>query len=92
MYDEVNDIEWSPLCSTLFASVGKDGRLELWDLKKMNMLDPFAKEVAPDNTTLPSKTMVRFRNSASVIVTGDVAGSVNVYRYMGYEDQASAKS
>jgi WD40 repeat protein len=92
MYDEVNDIEWSPLCSTLFASVGKDGRLELWDLKKMNMLDPFAKEVAPDNTTLPSKTMVRFCNSASVIVTGDVAGSVNVYRYLGYEDQAPAKS
>ena len=38
MFDEINDIEWSPLCSTLFASVAKDGRLELWDLKKMNML------------------------------------------------------
>ena len=44
--DEINDIEWSPLCSTLFASVAKDGRLELWDLKKMNMLDPFFKLTA----------------------------------------------
>lgn len=88
----MNDIEWSPLCSTLFASVGKDGRLELWDLKKMNMLDPFAKEVAPEGQILPSKTMVRFCNSASVIITGDTAGSVNVYRYMGYEDQGNAKS
>ena len=46
MFDEINDIEWSPLCSSLFASVGKDGRLELWDLKKMNMLDPFFKLTA----------------------------------------------
>jgi hypothetical protein len=28
--DEVIDIEWSPLEATVFASVCKDGRLELW--------------------------------------------------------------
>ena len=42
LFDEVMDIEWSPNTSTLFASVCKDGRLELWDLEKNNMLDPFA--------------------------------------------------
>ena len=42
LYDEVLDIEWSPHCSTLFGTVCKDGRLELWDLTKNNMLDPFA--------------------------------------------------
>jgi len=43
--------------------------------------------------------MTRFCNSASVIITGDVAGSVNVYRYLGfslyilgYEDQGDAKN
>ena len=30
LYDEVIDIEWSPNESTVFASVCKDGRLELW--------------------------------------------------------------
>ena len=35
------DIDWSPNCSTLFSLVAKDGRLEIWDLKKKNMLDPF---------------------------------------------------
>ena len=84
MFDEINDIEWSPLCSTLFASVGKDGRLELWDLKKMNMLDPFFKLTAQEPQNLPSKTMVRFANSASVLITGDTVGAVNLYRYMGY--------
>jgi WD40 repeat protein len=83
MFDEVNDIEWSPMCSTLFASVGKDGRLELWDLKKNNMLDPFATNGPSEGEILPSKTMIRFCNSASVVITGDVAGSVNVYRYLG---------
>jgi len=42
LFDEVMDIQWSPTCSTLFSSVCKDGRLELWDLEKNNMLDPFA--------------------------------------------------
>ena len=84
MFDEVNDIEWSPQCSTLFSSVGKDGRLELWDLKKNNMLDPFATDGLSDGENAPSKTMTRFCNSANVIITGDVAGSVNVYRYLGF--------
>ncbi len=33
------DSEWSPMNSCVFASVAKDGRLELWDLSK-NILDP----------------------------------------------------
>ena len=43
--------------------------------------------------------MTRFCNSASVIITCDVVGSVNVYRYLGntinisgYEDQGDAKN
>ena len=50
MFEEVNDIEWSPLCSTLFSSVGKDGRLELWDLKEQNKEpeDPIAKIIRED--------------------------------------------
>lgn len=37
LFDEVMDIEWSPNISTVFASVCKDGRLELWDLEKHNL-------------------------------------------------------
>jgi len=31
------DVEWCPYVSTLFASVAKDGRLELWDLEHSTM-------------------------------------------------------
>lgn len=84
MQDEVLDIEWSPNCSTLFASVAKDGRMELWDLTKNNMLDPFAQIVAkPNEPTFSPKTMVRFAQGAPVIITGDTAGDLNVYRLHG---------
>jgi len=32
--DQVNDIEWSPDTSTVFASVANDGRVEIWDLSQ----------------------------------------------------------
>jgi len=35
---QVNDIEWSPHTSSVFAMVAEDGRLEIWDLK--NNLEP----------------------------------------------------
>ncbi|CAM9524581.1 unnamed protein product [Discosporangium mesarthrocarpum] len=37
--DVVNDVAWSPTCSTVFASVAGDGRVELWDLRR-STLDP----------------------------------------------------
>ena len=60
LYDEVLDTEWSPNSSTLFASVCKDGRLEMWDLCKNNMLDPFATVKPKDGEIWAAKTMVRF--------------------------------
>tara|TARA_B110000305_G_C18841309_1_gene360262 strand:- start:321 stop:485 length:165 start_codon:yes stop_codon:yes gene_type:complete len=35
--DQVNDIEWSPSTSSVFASVTNDGRVEVWDLKLDNL-------------------------------------------------------
>lgn len=85
MFNEVLDVEWSPNCSTLFASVGKDGRVELWDLSKNNMLDPYAK-LPKEGVTWPSKTMVRFNDTNPILCTGDTDGDVSVFRVNGYED------
>lgn len=88
LYDEVLDIEWSPHCSTLFGTVCKDGRLELWDLTKNNMLDPFAYDNYPEENMAnhPSKTAIKFCPGAPILVTGDIAGDTKVYRIHGYED------
>ena len=87
LFDEVMDIEWHPSTSTVFASVCKDGRLELWDFEKNNMLDPFDTiKATNEEEELPCKTMVKFGLQDPIIITGDVAGDVSVYRIHGYED------
>lgn len=34
---QINDFEWSPYTSSIFAIVANDGRLEVWDLAKDTM-------------------------------------------------------
>ena len=51
------------------------------------MLDPICIiNTDKEGNPLPPKTMVRFGIDAPVIVTGDIAGDVNVYRLNDYED------
>ncbi|CAM9993072.1 unnamed protein product [Choristocarpus tenellus] len=50
--DVVNDVAWSPTCSTVFASVAGDGRVELWDLCR-STLDPVVSANA--NDLLPTR-------------------------------------
>jgi dynein intermediate chain 4, axonemal len=87
--DEVYDIEWSPYCSTLFASTAKDGRLELWDLHK-RQLDPIF--VDWDGSTkkesdMPSRTCVKFNPYDPVLASGNTDGDINIYRIFGYEGE-----
>ena len=51
------------------------------------MLDPFTPKMDLQGARQPSKTMVRFAKNGPVIITGDVAGDIQVYRLLGYEDQ-----
>jgi hypothetical protein len=50
------------------------------------MLDPFATIAPPEGQIWPSKTMVRFGKSSPIVITGDTAGDVSVFRLNGYED------
>ena len=47
------------------------------------MLDPIASVLPPANEVWPSKTIVRFCRSDPVLITGDIAGDVDVYRLSG---------
>jgi len=90
LFDEILDVEWSPNCSTLFASCAKDGRLELWDLAKRS-LDPIwtdwdGQAVKSETEDYGSRTMVKFSRDSPVLASGNVNGDVNVYRIFGYED------
>ena len=85
--EQVNDIEWSPQTSSVFASVANDGRIEIWDLFKDNLqpqLTHFDKTSEGETINTP-KTIVRFNPHAPVVLTGNLTGSVDVYRVNGLE-------
>ena len=84
----MNDIQWSPLTSSVFASVANDGRIEIWDLKLDNLnpkVSYFDKE--DGNIINTPKTCVRFSPSSPVLLTGNLKGQVDVYRTKGLEHE-----
>eukprot|EP01017_Pseudomicrothorax_dubius_P006855 TRINITY_DN12037_c0_g1_i2.p1 TRINITY_DN12037_c0_g1~~TRINITY_DN12037_c0_g1_i2.p1 ORF type:complete len:134 (-),score=32.12 TRINITY_DN12037_c0_g1_i2:43-396(-) len=78
------DIEWSPYSSTVFASVARDGRLELWDLKE-SLLDPIYKDKPAENAKWPMKTVVKFSRHNPILLTGDADGDIQVNRIHGLD-------
>ena len=85
--EQVNDVQWSPHTSSVFASVTNDGRIEIWDLKKDN-LNPlilhFDTQTDGVRVNTP-KTVVAFGRESPVILTGNSKGEVDVYRVNGFE-------
>ena len=79
------DVEWCPYISTVFASVAKDGRLELWDLEH-NTMDSCIDLKPAQDEEWPSKNVVKFSKENPVLYTGDAAGHLDVYRLYGYDD------
>ncbi len=47
------------------------------------MLYPLQVIKAKEGETLPTKTIVRFSEVNQIIITGDTAGDINVYRLYG---------
>jgi dynein intermediate chain 4, axonemal len=84
---QVNDINWSPCTSSVFASVSNDGRIEIWDLKRDNLqpvLTWFDKDASGAEVKIP-KTAVRFSRNSPVVLAGTEQGKVGVYRAFGLE-------
>ncbi|KAJ3367685.1 WD repeat-containing protein 78 [Allomyces arbusculus] len=73
--DAIMDVDWSPHSPTVLASVAQDGRIEVWDLA-VSVLDPTIVHAVLDQRL----RCCAFSPSAPVLVTGDDAGAVNVYR------------
>ena len=84
--EQVNDVQWSPHTSSVYASVANDGRIEIWDLFRDNlgpMLTHFDRN-GEEELKVP-KTVVAFSKNAPVILTGNARGQVDVYRVNGLE-------
>ena len=83
--DYIMDICWSPLNSTVFGSVSRDGRVYIWDLTK-NSLDPFIKM---ENSGRSYSSIV-FGANTPILLTGDTNGCVDVYHVQGIDDYSTS--
>lgn len=87
LQQQVNDVQWCPYTSSVFASVADDGRVEIWDLFKNNLEPKRVHFDKVDKKTFDytAKTCVRWHAKSPVIVTGNTKGVVDVYRTFGLE-------
>lgn len=79
--DEIVDAQWNPRCSTSFASVSRDGRLELWDFSLKN-LDPIEAKKSPSY----ARTSVVFSQAYPVLFTGNSHGQMEMFK-VGVSDE-----
>ena len=77
---EVVDAQWNTFCSTSFACVSRDGRLELWDFAKKNS-DPIEARVSP----VPMTTLA-FSKTQPVLFTGNAHGQMEMFKVQSPED------
>ncbi|ORZ39927.1 WD40-repeat-containing domain protein [Catenaria anguillulae PL171] len=73
--DAIMDLDWCPHSPTVLASVSLDGRIEVWDLSQ-SVLDPTVVHSVLDQRLM----CCLFGLETPILVTGDDAGSVNVYK------------
>lgn len=76
--DYMMDIQWSPANSTVFGTVSRDGRVEVWDLG-VTRLDPVIQHKVDEKEL----STVLFAPDCPVIVTGANDGTIDVYRVNG---------
>ena len=72
--DYIYDVSWHPTNPSLFSTVNNDGYLDMYDLTR-NVELPIVQEKVGRH----GLNKCRWNNDGSAIVTGDSAGTMNMY-------------
>ena len=78
-HDYIMSAEWSPMNATVFASVSRDGHVEVWEIDH-SALDP-----AIQLNTETSLSTVKFSPNGCVLLTGGNDGTIELYRIGGID-------
>lgn len=90
MESPVNNIDWCPFISTVFASCTKDGRIEIRDLNEFVQNSVITWE-RPKEWVDVDYTTLKFSPNNPVLIVGKSKGGVDVFRLVGF-DHYSQKS
>ena len=81
--DAVNDVEWSPSMSTIFSSCADDGRIEVWDIAQSTLKPLIYRKLESE----APRTIVRFCPEFPVLISGNTAGVIDVFRIKNLEQE-----
>jgi len=81
-HDYVMDVRWCPTNACVFATVSRDGRVEIWNLEESS-LDPVIRHKFTEKSKLLS--CVLFAPDSPVILSGGTDGRIDVFRVEGLE-------
>lgn len=91
MESPVNDIDWCPFISTVFASCTKDGRIEIRDLNEFAQTAVITWD-KPKEWGNVDYTTLKFSPNNPVLIVGKNRGGVDVFRLVGFEHYSSIPS
>lgn len=82
----VNNIDWCPFISTVFASCTKDGRIEIRDLNEFAQT-AVVTWLKPEEGENIDYTTLKFSPINPVLIVGKSKGGVDVFRLVGFDEQ-----
>ena len=83
-----NDIQWSPLSSTVFAAACNDGECRIWDVS-VDSVDPVAKLSPYDKKEF---TSLDWSPTLPVFISGNTAGIVYLTKVVGVESLLTGRT
>jgi len=84
----VNNIDWCPFISTVFASCTKDGRIEIRDLNEFAQQAVITWERPADKQDVDYTTL-KFSPNNPVLIVGKSKNGVDVFRLVGFDTQSN---
>ena len=84
LFDSVHDIMWSSSCSTMFALVTGDGRIEVWDLSQ-SFIDPIYIDFGTDKGENLERLSVLFGSPCGFYDNASNSTNVSVDIYDEYQ-------
>ena len=83
-----NDLNWSPISSTVFAAAGSDGEVRIWDIS-LDTVDPIAKLSPYDKKEL---TSIDWSPVLPVFITGNCSGVIYLTKVVGLASLKAGRS
>ncbi|KAK9498115.1 hypothetical protein O3M35_003994 [Rhynocoris fuscipes] len=75
----INDLEWAPYSSTVFAAATADGKVQVFDLN-VNKHNPICSQMVIANHQANHLTRLKFNSRIHIMIVGDTRGTIQTFK------------